>query len=574
MDLAIPRLVQRVIDQGINGRDLSIILNTFLIMLGISALNFLFAVGNNNLSVRVGERTARDLREAIFLKVQSFSFGNLDRLKTGQLLVRLSSDSAAIQRLVQVTLRVGTRAPLLIVGSLFLMFKTDKRLALLMLPLLLLTSAFIVFFVFKMGPLFLSVQRRLDKLNNVLQENIAGVRVVKAFVRASHEAGRFEEANEEYAAFGIRLINFFSVVMPVLGICVNIGIVAGVWIGGLEAIRGGMTIGQVVAFINYLQTTIGPLMIMAMLANVWGSAMASGERLGEVLDADPEVRDAPDAVDLPTGAKPRVVFENVSFRYRVNSDGNGNGNGNGGAKNGGAGGAENVLENLNLIAEPGQTVAILGATGSGKSTLVNLIPRFYDVTAGRVLIDGLDVRQIRQDSLLAHIGIVPQETVLFSGTIRDNIRFGKPEATEDEIVAAARAAHAHDFILDLPQGYDTRVEERGVNLSGGQKQRLAIARALITRPAILILDDSTSSIDVETETKIETALEEWMKGRTRFVVAQRLSTVLTADKILVIDDGRIAAEGTHRELLASSPIYREICDSQLGDRNCAAEEGS
>jgi len=521
-------------------------------MLAISALNTLFAVGNNNISVRVGERVARDLREALFLKVQSFSFGNLDRLKTGQLLVRLTSDAAAFQRLVQVSLRIGTRAPLLMIGSLILMFKTDQRLALIMIPLLLLTSAVIAFFISKTGPLFLTVQRRLDKLNTVLQENIAGVRVVKAFVRAGYESHRFEGANEDYTRFSARVLQFMSVMGPALSFCVNVGIVTGIWVGGRQAIRGDVSIGQIVAFVNYLLTTLGPLMIMANLANVWAAAIASGERLNEVLDAAPEIQDDPDAVDLPLDARPRVVFENVGFRY-------------------GASGSANVLEGVNLAAEPGQTVAVLGATGSGKSTLVNLIPRFYDVTAGRVLIDGTDVRRIRQDSLLAHIGIVPQETVLFSGTVRDNIRYGKPDASDDEIVAAARAAEAHEFILNLPQGYETRVEERGVNLSGGQKQRLAIARALIIRPAILILDDSTSSVDVETEMKIQAALEEWMKGRTRFVVAQRLSTVLTADKILVIDKGRIAAEGTHRELIESCPIYQEIYASQLGAGNCDSE---
>jgi ATP-binding cassette subfamily B multidrug efflux pump len=311
-------------------------------------------------------------------------------------------------------------------------------------------------------------------------------------------------------------------------------------------VKGTVTTGQIVAFINYLQTALNPLMIMVNIANVWAAGIASAGRVNEVLETVPEVRDEANASILPESARPRVVFENVGFHY------------NGSIRT-------TVLEGVNLTAEPGQTVAILGATGAGKSTLINLIPRFYDVTEGRILIDGVDIRQVQQDSLLERVGIVPQETVLFSGTVRDNIRYGRPSAADEEVVAAAQAAQAHDFILDLPNGYDTRIEERGVNLSGGQKQRIAIARALLTNPDILILDDSTSSVDVETETKIQNALDTWMKGRTSFVVAQRISTVLKADKIVVIEKGHIAAEGTHRELLQSSPIYQEIYASQLGN---------
>ena len=545
LDLAIPRLVQHIIDQGILAGDMEEVWRTFLLMLAISVASTLFAIGNNNFSVQVGEWIARDLREALFLKIQSFSYGNLDRLNTGQLMVRLSSDSGAIQRVVQISLRIGTRAPLLMIGSIALMFATDRHLALVVVPLLLLTSAIIIFFITRMRPLFLTMQQKLDRLNTVLQENIAGVRVVKAFVRADHEAARFEAANEDFTERNIRVVEFMSTMGPALSACINVGIVVVIWAGGLQAVQGEVTTGQIVAFVNYLQTAIGPLMIMTMLANVWAAGIVSAERLNEVLDTLPQVQDAPGAPPLATSTQARVVFEKVGFHYHDSNE-------------------TIVLEDIDLVAEPGQTVAILGATGAGKTTLVNLIPRFYDPTSGRILIDGRDLRQIRQDSLLDHIGVVPQETVLFSGTVRDNIRYGRPEAPHEEVEAAARAAQAHDFVLELPQGYDTRVEERGVNLSGGQKQRLAIARALLTRPAILILDDSTSAVDVETETRIQEALDSWMKGRTCFVVAQRISTVLKADKIVVIDKGRIAAEGTHRQLLQSSPIYQEIYASQLG----------
>jgi ATP-binding cassette subfamily B multidrug efflux pump len=546
LDLTIPRLIQRIIDQGILAGNMAVVWRTFILMLVISAADTLFAIGNNNYSIQVGEGVARDLREALFLKNQSFSYGNLDRMKTGQLMVRLSSDSSVIQRLVQITLRIGTRAPLIMLGSILLMFNTDSGLAMALFPLLLVTTVIIIFFVIKMGPLFMNMQQKLDRLNTVLQENIAGVRVVKSFVREEHEAERFEDANQDYTQRNILVMEFMSTMGPALSACVNIGIVVVIWAGGIQTIHGDVTTGQIVAFVNYLQTALGPLMIMVNLANVWAAGIASAQRVNEVLETVPEVQDAPDAPVLPASTRPRLVFENVGFYYNGLVE-------------------TTVLEGVNLTAEPGQTVAILGATGAGKSTLVNLIPRFYDVTEGRILIDGQDIRQVQQESLLRRIGMVPQETVLFSGTVRDNIRYGRPQASEEEVAAAAKSAQAHEFILRLPDGYDTRIEERGVNLSGGQKQRIAIARALLTYPDILILDDSTSSVDVETETKIQEALETWMKGHTSLVVAQRISTVLKADKIVVIDNGCIAAEGTHRQLLRSSPIYQEIYASQLGD---------
>ena len=546
MDLSIPRLIERIIDQGITGHNQPVVVHTALLMLSISALSTLIAIANNIYSIRVGEGVARDLREAIFEKIQTFSFGNLDRMTTGRLIVRLTSDVDALKRLTQMTLRIGTRAPLLMIGSLILMISTSKSLALTMLPLLLVTSVVIVFFIMKMEPLFRTVQQRLDKLNTVLQENIAGARLVKAFVRADYEGERFEAANEDYTTRSIKVMQFMSAMSPVLTVFINIGMVLVIWSGGLQAIRGQLSIGQIVAFTNYLLTTMTPLTMMTMLSNTWASGIASARRVNEVLDTIPDVQDLPDALALPDEAEVRVVFDNVAFSYNGHSD-------------------EAVLEGVNLVAEPGETVAILGATGSGKSTLVNLVPRFYDVLAGQVFIDGKDIRQVRQDSLLAHIGIVPQETVLFSGTVRDNIRYGRPDASDEEVVAAARVAQAHDFIMELPQGYDTHVEQRGANFSGGQKQRIAIARALLTRPEILILDDSTSSVDVETETKIQDALEEMMHQRTSLVVAQRISTVLKADKIVVIDKGCIVAQGTHKELIKTSPIYQEIYDSQLGD---------
>jgi ATP-binding cassette subfamily B protein len=545
LDLAIPRLIQRIIDQGIRNGDRSVVLHTAGAMLGISALSTIIAVGSNTFSVRVGEGVARDLREALFHKIQSYSFGNLDRQKTGHLMVRLTSDVSAVKTLVQISLRIGTRAPLMMIGSLALMISTSTSLALTMAPLLVVTAALIVFFILRMEPLFRAVQQRLDALNGVLQENIAGARLVKAFVRAEHEDARFEKVNEDMADRSARAMRFMSSMTPALTMCVNVGMVIVIWSGGLEAIRGELTMGQIVAFTNYMLTTMTPLVMMTMLSNMWAAGLASARRLEEIFGAVPDVVDAPDAADLPADTSPRVELSGVSFAY-------------------GGDGGEAVLAGVDLVAEPGETVAILGATGAGKSTLVNLIPRFYDVTAGRVTVGGHDVRALRQSSLLARVGVVPQESVLFSGTVRDNIRYGRPDAGDDEVEAAAKAAQAHDFICQLSKGYDTHVAPRGANFSGGQKQRIAIARALLVKPDILILDDSTSAVDVETETRIQDALAADRQERTTFVVAQRISTVLKADRILVLDKGRVVARGTHRELLASSPIYQEIYESQLG----------
>jgi ATP-binding cassette subfamily B protein len=546
IDLTIPRLIQRIIDEGINGGNMQVVVSSSIIMVCISLLQVLFALANNFFSIQVGEGVARDLREALFMKIQSFSFGNLDHLNTGQLMVRLSSDTTAFQRMVQVSLRIGTRAPLLMIGSLVLMFVTDSRLALLIVPVLLGTIIVIIYFVSRMGPLFMTVQKKLDRLNMVLQENIAGVRLVKAFVRADHEAERFAESNEDYAEHNVRVMRFMSTLSPAMTIFVNIGMVIVIWVGGIQSAGGRVSVGQVVAFLNYLHTTMGPLGVMVMLANVVAAAMASAERVNEVLETVPEVQDLADPKTLPDGQGIRVAFEGVDFHYNGTNDGL-------------------VLNGVDLVAEPGQTVAILGATGAGKSSIVNLVPRFYDVASGRITWNGVDVRNIKEHDRLAQIGIVPQETVLFSGTVRDNIRYGNPAASEDDVIGAAKAAQAHDFIMNLPDGYATRVEERGVNLSGGQKQRIAIARALLLKPSILLLDDSTSSVDVETETKIQDAMRSWLKDSTSFVVAQRISTVLHADKILVVDEGSIVAQGTHSELMRSSSVYREIYDSQLGD---------
>ncbi len=545
LDLSIPRFMQTLIDDGVKPQNMSVVLRTSAIMLALSISSMITGVLNSNYSIKVGEGVGRDLRQAIFEKIQDFSYANADQFSTGKLMVRLTSDSSAVQRLFQVSLRIGSRAPLEMILSVVLMFVTSPSLAWSMIPVLLVSWTLIVLFSVKMEPLFRTVQQKLDRLNTVLQENLAGARLVKSFVRADHETGRFDVANGDFTDGTIKVTEVMSSMSPLLTLMVNIGMVLVVWLGGIQAIGGGISTGQILAFVSYLLATMHPLVSMTNLSNTWANGLASAKRINEVLEAKPDITPPLAPKALPPGMSASVDFKDVDFHYSINSD-------------------LAVLENIRLHAEPGQMVAVLGATGAGKSTLVNLIPRFYDASSGSVRIDDFDVRDIEEDSLLEHIGVVPQETILFSGTVRDNIRYGCPDASQEEVEQAAKIAQAHDFIMRLPQGYDTPIEERGTNLSGGQKQRISIARAIITHPDILILDDSTSAVDVETETRIQTALADELKGSTVFVVAQRISTVLNADKIIVLDEGRIVAEGKHMELLKTSPIYKEIYDSQLG----------
>ena len=545
LDLSIPRMVQTLVDQGIANQDLGLILRTSLMMIGASILSAAMMMGNTIFAVKASRGFEADIREAIFKKIQTFSFGNLDDLSSGQLLTRLTSDLNQIQRMVTMTLRVFTRAPLMMVGSLTLMWTTNPHLTKYVLLLMPIAGVFITLFIRYMQPLFTLIQERLEQLNQVLEENLSGIRIVKAFVRRDFEGERFNKANTELTEVSVKTNQLIGALFPMVMLIMNLGIVAIIYYGGIQIVQGTTTVGTIMAFTNYVFSAMFPIMMLAMMAGQISYAEASAKRIMQVLDAEPEIQNKPEAVHLDDVAG-RVEFQNVTFSYRDD-------------------GGDPVLHDVSFTAEPGETVAILGSTGSGKSSLIHLIPRFYDVSSGRVLVDGHDIRDVETKSLRKHIGISLQEVVLFSGTIRDNIRYGRPDATEEEVVAAAKAAQAHEFITGIPQGYDTVVGQRGVNLSGGQKQRLAIARALLVKPAILILDDSTSAVDVATEIKIEEALEELMQDRTSFIIAQRISTVLNADKILVLDDGTIAAEGTHEELIQSSPIYKEIYDSQLGD---------
>jgi len=548
-DLLIPRLTQRIIDRGIAAQNMHVIASTALIMVGIALLSALFSIANTILSVRVAQSFAADVRSGIVRKVQTFSFGNLDRLRTGKLLVRTTSDVNMVQSIVAMSLRILTRAPVWVVGSIIMLVLTSRRLSILMACFLPFIAIAILLFMHKAQPLFLSVQRALDRLNGVLQENLAGMRLIKAFVRVGHEKERFGDANTKLMMENISVMELMALLIPTMLLIVNLGVVGAIWLGGASVINGTLTLGELVASINYMSFALFPILMLAGMIGPLSAADASSARILEVLDADADVKEREGARSLEN-VKGRVAFENVSFSY--SRDGN-----------------DPVLKGINLVAEPGETVAILGATGAGKSSLIHLIPRFYDVNAGRVIIDGIDVRDIELHSLRTHIGLALQEAILFGGTIRDNICYGRPQACEEEIIAAAVAAQAHTFITAFPEGYDTQVGERGVTLSGGEKQRIAIARALLVRPKILILDDSTSAVDVETEALLQDALDSLIAqskhNTTRLIVAQRISTVLLADKIVVLDRGEVAAIGTHAELLVTSPIYQEIYRSQLGD---------
>jgi len=550
-DLLLPRLLQTIVDQGVATQNIALVVNTGLLMLLVTGIGAVGGIGCTVFAVRASMNFGADLRSGVYRKVQTLSFGNLDRIGTAELVTRLTNDVNQVQEMLLMALRILVRSPLLVIGSLIMAVVTSPTLSLLLAILMPLLLGMVVVVIGRAFPLYMRVQERLDRVNAVIQENLSGVRVVKAFVRGDHEQRRFRTANEALTATSIQAMQLSMVTMPFMILAINFGIVAVLWFGGIEVKQGTMTVGAIIAFVNYLRQALMSLMMVSMLMMRISRAQASAQRVVGVLISQPEVQDRPDA---QTGFVPqgRVAFENVSFSYE---DG------------------EPILRDVSFVAEPGQTVALLGATGSGKSSLVGLLPRFYDVDAGRVTVDGVDIRALAQAELRTNVGVAFQESVLFSGTIYDNIRQGRDDASESEIVAAAKAAQAHDFIVSLPEGYETQLGQRGVNLSGGQKQRLAIARALVRKPRILILDDSTSAVDVETESRIQDALAELMRDRTTIVVAQRISTVLKADKILVLEGGRVVAEGTHQELMASSPIYREIYDSQLGD-GAAANEGS
>lgn len=545
-NLITPQLLRTLIDRGITTLDMRRVILVAAGLVGVAIIRGLFNFFQGYLSEITSQGVAYDLRNVIFEKLQNLSFSYHDSAQTGKLMTRMTSDVELVRMFVGNGLLQFLSALTMLVGTIVIMFAMNWMLSLVILVIIPFILLILFKFIGKVMPLSKKVQQELGALNTILQENLAGMRVVKAFAREDYEVGRYRSKNEELLSVNLGMVRVFSTYFPLLFFIANLGVVGIVWIGGFQVIGEGLTLGELVAFVGYLGFLLMPMFMIGMIGAMFSRAEASGQRIFEVVDAESEVKDKHGALLLPA-IRGRVTFENVAFRY-IGVD-------------------QNVLQDVSFVAEPGQVVAILGKTGSGKSTIINLIPRFYDVTKGAVTVDDYDVRDVLLDSLRPQIGIVLQESTLFSGTIGENIAYGRPEAALDEIVSAAEAAQAHEFIISLPEGYNTEVGERGVGLSGGQKQRIAIARALLVDPRILILDDSTSSVDAETEYKIQQALKRLMENRTSFVIAQRISTVRDADLILLLDNQRLVAQGTHEELLHTSELYAEILATQFGERS-------
>ena len=543
-NLATPLLIGRAIDEGVGPRRLGVIFVVVGWLVGLALARALFTFLQGYLAERASQGVAYDLRDALFERIERLSFSYYDRVQTGQLVTRLTSDVEQIRTFAGSGVVQLANAVVMLIGTTVLLLYLDWQLALVALAIVPIIAVLLVRFVGRIRPLFREVQQTLGRLNTVLQEDLLGMRVIRAFAREDYETARYTSVNEELLQKNLTTVRVFSNNFPFVFLFANLGTLAIIWFGGWQVIGGRLSIGDLVAFNTLLGFMLFPILTIGFLSASFSRAGASSQRVFDVLDAPLDVKDAPDAsILLPLSC--RVDFDDVSFRY--------------------PGSARDILAGVSFTARPGQTVAVLGTTGSGKSTLVNLIPRFYDVTGGAVRLDGNDVREVTLSSLRSQIGIVLQETRLFSGTVRDNVAFGKPDATDEEIVAAAEAAQAAEFVKELSDGYDTVIGERGIGLSGGQRQRIAIARALLIDPRLLILDDSTSAVDAETEAAIQETLDRLMreKHRTVFVIAQRVSTVRDADLILVLDEGSIAASGTHEDLLRESELYNEILGSQL-----------
>ncbi len=543
-NLLAPLLVGRAIDDGIAPRKPDVLFLVVGGLVGVALVRGLFTFLQGYLAERTSQGVAYDLRDALFERIERLSFSYYDRVQTGQLVQRITNDVEQIRSFAGSGVVQLANAVVMLIGAAALLFYLDPQLALVAMAVVPLIALLLIRFVRLIRPLFREVQQTLGQLNSVLQEDLSGVRVIRAFAREDYETARYGAVNDDLLSRNLQTTRVFSNNFPFVFLFANLGTLAIIWFGGWQIINDRLSIGELVAFNTLLGFMLFPILTIGFLSASISRAGASATRVFEILDAPLEVTDKPDAYPLPP-IHCRVEFDDVSFRY--------------------PGSEREILNGINFVAEPGQTVAILGTTGSGKSTLVNLLPRFYDVSGGAARLDGHDVRDVTLSSLRSQIGIVLQEARLFSGSVRDNIAFGKPDATDEEVRAAADAAQAGDFVGRLPDGYQTVIGERGVGLSGGQRQRIAIARALLVDPRLLILDDSTSAVDAETEAAIQETLDRLMreKHRTVFVIAQRISTVRDADLILVVDNGSIAAMGTHDQLRRDSELYNEILGSQL-----------
>ena len=544
-ELTLPLVMSKIVDEAIPSGDVAYIFKLGALMLALAAVSMTCGVLGAKYASYASQGFGGNRRQTLFDKIQTFSFADIDRFSSASLITRITNDVNNMTMMLAMGLRMLVRAPVMLVAALVISVVLNARLALVLavvIPLMVLAIGVVMKVCTK---LFEAMQKKIDALNNTLQENLVAIRVVKAFVRGAHERQKFKKANDELTKAGLNVGMKIVAILPVMMLAMNGATVAVLYFGGKMVMGATFDLGQLQAFLNYIFQILMSVMMVAMSLLQLSRSQACAHRINEVLNAQPDIEDQPQAgqsaLPAPRG---KVEFQDVSFKYVATGTG------------------DDVLSHVSFSVEPGQFVAIVGGTGTGKSSLVNLIPRFYDVTGGAVLLDGLDVRNYPLEELRSRIGMVLQTNVLFSGTIRENLLWGREDATEEELVQAAKDAQAYDFIMALPDGFDTRLDQGGVNVSGGQKQRLCIARAMLRKPAVLILDDSTSAVDSATEAAIRESFHRNLAGTTVIIIAQRISSVQYADEILVLDDDHIAGRGTHEELLASNPIYQEIYQSQ------------
>ena len=543
-DLLQPTIMARIVDVGVANREMNYVIKMGGIMLLVTAIGAVGATGRNILASLVSQRFGAELRSDLFKRIQTFSFDNIDKFEGASLVTRLTNDVTQIQNFVNGTMRIFMKAPILCVGSIIMAARLNFHLAkvlIIIVPII----ALLIYLNMKLGyPFFTKVQGALDKVNSVMREYLGGVRVVKAFNRFGYEKDRFETANKNLGEVSTKAMRLMAVFSPGITLTVNLGIVTIMWLGGERVNSGNMHVGQIIAFINYMTQILFSLMIISNVFTMLVRARASAERVGQVFLEENSMK-IPEKPIAATGVRGRIDFEDVSFSYAGPE-------------------VEAVIKNISFTCMPGETLGIIGSTGSGKSSLVNLIPRFYDVSSGVVKVDNIDVRLMDPRALREKIAVVQQKTVLFSGTILDNIKWGRENAEDIEVENAAKAARAHEFIAHFPERYSTLLGQGGVNLSGGQKQRVSIARALIKRPEILIMDDCTSAVDVTTECEIREGLKAYSGGLTSIIIAQRITSVLGADKIIVLEDGEMVGLGTHEYLMKSCMVYGDIFRSQIG----------